>query len=628
MKKEDKGLIFTEPSNDIVNDASDPIVQRMGEFREDSYSVMSEEINSWQNGQEMLEKCYSDEEDLVELYNPTMLIDINQRFVDNLHLAEYILRIPGSTPTYRQIVRDAITQQEQVSGLTSMLRDDDKGAMSWSLLGQCILWWGSPSDEEKKRGIAIKFQTVRLTQAYFSSNATRLRDYNGNPEANEVMLVFEDSYDEVLEMFPPGKGKGSLTGSEFGNGRLPFSLDDREIQSEGDDEFEKNNMVERAYYYNLAKGIFKIVVGKEATIVEEYDDNDPKLPDYPFKIDGMKYAPVEVLRCFPVIGKFYSKGIYHRFGKIAKQDATRRNMAHRYADQNINPDRFAKMKVERYATFMNDVDAARQLTAQGEDAYVQLNQDEDVQMGDLRTAPLTQEFERMKMDDIDLVRQGGIGITDINYPSSERATVVVAEERNKNRLANHVVKINAGASIFIRRIIVDFMQKNISKKNEVPVATNTKARMKQMTEDIVRRIAEMEKAGEPKETIKKFVQDNAPEGEEAEIPNVTVGMVSEYLKKNHIYFMEDFSAWENVGYKLSKINAGLNYAAGTPKQIELQKEGLAALGFDALSQELMPTPELQESPTASQAKQQQSPQGQLLNSLNNAQQATGVSPQM
>ena len=130
------------------------------------------------------------------------------------------------------------------------------------------------------------------------------------------------------------------------------------------------------------------------------------------------------------------------------------------------------------------------------------------------------------------------------------------------------------------------------------------------------------------EKIKKFVQDNAPEGEEADLPNITMGMVSDYIKKNKIYFLEDFSAWENVDYKLSKINAGLNYAAGTPKQVELQKEGLATLGFDALSQELEPTQPMQESPIASKTSQQQSSQSSLINSLNNAQQSSGLSSQM
>jgi hypothetical protein len=72
--------------------------------------------------------------------------------------------------------------------------------------------------------------------------------------------------------------------------------------------------------------------------------------------------------------------------------------------------------------------------------------------------------------------------------------------------------------------------------------------------------------------IKKFVLDNAPEGEEAAIPPVTMGMVKDFIKKNAVYFREDFSAWENVGYKLSKVAAGLQLAAGTPKQVELQKE--------------------------------------------------------
>jgi hypothetical protein len=232
---------------------------------------------------------------------------------------------------------------------------------------------------------------------------------------------------------------------------------------------------------------------------------------------------------------------------------------------------------------------ARQLTSEGVDTYIQLDQDDAVEIGDFRSAPLSQEFERMKADDLQLLQQGGIAIQDVGYPASQTATTTAALERNKTRLANHIVKVNASEAKFLRRIILDYIKRHISKKNDVPVATNTKVKLLERTPEIEAEVQKMVQEGRSEQEIRQFVMENAREGmQEAEMPTVTMGMVKEYLKDNKVYIQEDYSAWENYAYKLALQQTALGFAQGTPKQAQIQKEILATLGFDALSQDLAP----------------------------------------
>lgn len=519
------------------------VLSRVDKFKQESDSIRSLEIDSWLRADEMYMQQFDDEYDRSNLYNPSLMFDIVQRVVDDLKLADYVLRIPGSDDIERQISRDYITQVEQESGLTSLIRDDDKGALSWAYLGNVILWWGKADDDMVKKGIPIKFQVVRLTQAYFPRQASAIRDYNGDNIAEECLFVFKDDTDKVRDMFQD---------KDFTPGDLPFTTD-YDVQDTELSELADEDQTERGYYYNATKGQFYIMVGPEKTVVEKYDDNDPSLPNYPFKLDGKNYLPCEHLRAFPTLGDFYAKGLYHKFAKIARNDANRRNLAHLYATDNVHPDRFIRMSDDRYSNFINDLSINRELIEAGERSYVQIGQDENIEIGDFRSAPLSNEFERMKQDDMSLVNQGGIAITDVDRPASESATQTAAEEVAKTRLADHIVKINAGSSMFIRKIIVDFIKKHIKSGNKGIVATNAKV-SEESNEILV----------------------------EKEVGTIKCSQVAQYFRDNDVFIQEDFSAWDNIGMKLKRIRAGLMLGQGLPLQAKLQRQALASLGFESM----------------------------------------------
>jgi len=526
-----------------LSDKDTLVLQDMEQFKIESESIVNQETPAWIRADEMYDQQFDDVYERSNLYNPSLMFDIVQRVVDDLKLADYVLRIPGADAIEKQVVRDYITQIEQQSGLHSLIRDDDKGALSWSYLGNVILWWGASDKELMKQGIPIHFQIVRLTQAYFPKYSTHLRDYNGNQVADKCLFIFEDPTDKVLAMFPD-------FADEIEPGKLPFTTSDNDIQDTDLQETTSKKETERGYFYDIDNGIFYIVVGRDRTIVEKYDDNDPKLPNYPFKLNGKNYLPCEHLRAFPTIGDFYSKGLYHKFAKVVMNDARRRNLAHLYAEQNVHPDRFIRMADDRYSQFLNDLSLNRELINQGENSYVQIGDTESIEMGDLRTAPLTGEFERMKNDDIQSITQGGIAIGDVDRPASQTATATQAEEISKTRLADHIVKINAGSSMFLRKIIVDFISRKIKTTNEAPVATNTKVTAEGA--DII--VTE-------------------------EVGTITAGQVADFIRENEVFIQEDHSAWDNIGMKLRRIRAGLQFAPGTPTQAKLQNQALESLGF-------------------------------------------------
>ncbi|RLG45146.1 MAG: hypothetical protein DRN90_08030 [Thermoproteota archaeon] len=561
-----------DPKNPLEN-ADNPAIQRASEFYQDAYKIVSRATPEWREGQDMYLECFDGLDDDVDIYNPTMLHDIVQRVLDQYKLADYQLIIPDAAEEIKepelqeqasiiekQIIRDAVAQVKKTSGLVAAIRDDQKGALSQLLLGNCILWWGMTSPEEEKRGKPIRFQTVRLTQAMFSSNAMFIRHPNGDNDANEGMLIFEYPKEEVDSLYPKAK--------RATKGRLPFVTDFQRIQEEQYDVEEENNLTQVCHYYNIEKGQYYIVVGRSCTIVESYDDNIKSLEDYPWVLDGKKYIPCEMLRTFPVVNELYSKGLFHKFGKIARGDARNRIMAHKYAESNVYPNRFIKMADDKYSTFQNDLMIANELRKEGQDSYIQLGLQDDIATGDFRTAPLSQEFERMNQDGLSQVLQGGIAMQDVDRPTSETATATAAEEIAKTRLANQITKINAGASVFLTRVVLDAI-KGMPNSNKAPVATNAKL------------------------TI------NTPLGEfEEEVTGVTFGMASELLKKRDVFVQEDLSEFEGVGLRIAKLNAMMQFAqlSGNPSVLgSLAAEAMGIFGKPMKVQQLTPPPSEQSS---------------------------------
>lgn len=585
--------LLVEPDNAKVFDGiiGDEVWKRITDFVADAYEIVSEEINNWENGVRMYDDCYNTDEDNVKRYNPDMLKNITDRVIEGLGMSDFILRIPKAKEYEKQIVRDYITQVMQQSGLTSELRDDDKGVLSWALLGSLILNWGKADDDEIEEGIPIKFQSWRLSKCFISSSSVKIRDYNGKRDANELFLIEEVPYEQALEEYENKKveKKSPYTGKIFGKGKLPVTISDDRIQRETEEvQDEQNNITEIGHYFNLYHGIYQVRIGEKATPVELYDDNDPRLPNFPFKYNNKNYLPIELLKLFTTIGKLYGKGTFHRYGKIARNDASLRNMAHQFADDNVNADRFLKMDITNLETFQTQLDLHRQLKAEGERTYIPIGLQEEVVAGDLRSQPLTNEFERLRNDIVQIVTEGGVAIKDVDRPASESATATLSEEKAKTRLTDSVVEKNAGATTFLVKIVIDFIRKYIKKDNKTSVATNVKM---PLTDSLPAGIMQesmnaLRQAGANEDEIQKFKNDI--EKEEISIENITAGEVAEFMRNREIYIQEDYSQWNKLSYKLRLLDTALAAAAGTPAQIKIQQQKLAALGIEVTAQELSP----------------------------------------
>lgn len=556
--------LITDPvstGEGFQDDTEDEITAHAIEFAGDSFSQSSDRRERWGNAKIMYENCLDGNDDDVNLYPPSYLIDIIDRVRQNYQLTDYQLRIPGSTPVQRQLTRDTISQIEESSGLTSAIRDDPGGSLSLFLYGMMYLWWGVTSKKDRKEGVPLDFSTVDLFSVYLPPGASMIRSPNGKRLVDECMIIFQMPWDEVVEEYPKA--------AEAAPGTLPTSFSHEQLQHQDIDERTDffGQMTQVGHYYNAAKGIYQIIVGAGATIVFKADDNDKKLPNYPHKLDGDNILPLSPHGAFAIPGEKDRRGCYDRFGKLARNEARVNNMGHRYAQRNIDPDRFIKMNDEDgFETLQDDLIVAQQIKAQGGDPFIRLPQDSEVEFGDTRTQPLTSEFERMKAVIRTKLIEGGVSIGDVDRPASETATVATFEERTKNRLTNQVVMSNTGESKFLRRIILDAIKRWIPKSSETPVATNAKI----------------------------SAEDNIvplPEGVEAPVSNVTMGQMSEYVDGNTVYVQSDFSAYEDVGFKIAKLRTALGFAGNTPQGAKILSELLGTLGMDVSTQKLSPLPE-------------------------------------
>lgn len=556
-----------------IDDSSDPIFVRSAQLRTEGERELNENKHNWRNAELMYNNCFRGEDDPVEQNNPILLKETIDRVSIILDENDFVLRMPGSTMEEQQILRDMITQIKGTSGLTQARRDDRRGNFGQLLFGSALYSFG----RSDRQDTPIIFQNVRLTQAYFSHNALMLRAANGFSGATEGLLLFERTYDQEIEIYGEKVRKADM-------GRIPVLHNFDDVQRVDFDEDEKRiQLTEDALYFNIMKGIYYIFVGATATIVKAFDDNDPKLPNYPFKINGKNEMPIILRRTFPITDSLYAKGFYDFYGKIARNSAWRKSRARQAVDRNINPPTFIKMDSKSFAEFQNQVDIQSGARMIGEDSYVNIGLEDEVVVGDYRTPPLTNEFERLKQDDLEDVTQSGIAIQDINQPISKKATAVSFEEKNKDRLPAIITMLNAQEDKFTNEVIIDFIRKYVSKNNKTPVSTSLKIKLDTTP-------ADMEQAQEIAAT-QGIPLDQAIGQTTKEIDGdglVTFGDVAEMLKTKHkhVTVEEDFSAWGDIGFKFSKLEKKLEVSAGTPMQAEVQQEMLALLGSNVLSQNL------------------------------------------
>jgi len=535
------------------NDTQNKYVAHIADFKQKAQKIMMNELPQWLDAQDMYLQCLNPEDDLVNLYNPDLFFDVVQRVSEQFQLADTQLIIPGATDEQVQVIRDAIKSVKKRSGLIAGLRDNPNGVLSLLVLGNSLLWWGANSDGEIAKGNPIKFMFPKLTQVYLSPNATSLRLPNGDSDADEALIVFDFPAKEVKAMFPQLK---------FEKGRLSFMSNDSTLQSEELATEDDADMTQIGYYYSINDGVKFCLVGAKDTIAQQFDDT--KKEEYPHKLDDHNYLPVELLRCFPVLGNLYAKSLYHKFGKIARNDARRRTSAHRYVDRNIDPDRFIEMADENYATFAAKVEEAQIARQQGYESYIQVNPGEKPVFSDSRTQPLTNEFERMKQDIIEQVTQGGVAIRDVDRSPSESATAVAAEEISKTRLPNGIIRSNAAASVFITRVVIEYM-KLIPVTCETIVPTNAK----------VKEIAETP-------------EGDQPTGNEKSIKTVTFGAIAEFLQDHEVFVEEDISRYEGIGLEFAKAQAAMAITGDAKAQGSLRQKALGMLGFEFMSQDMQP----------------------------------------
>jgi hypothetical protein len=521
------------------------LLERIKTFQQDAQDVMAEEIPAWRRANILYNECFDDIEDPANLYNPTIMLDIIDRVIADVSLAQYTLKIQGSSIDARQMVRDAISYVEDASGLTSAIKENNKGAWAWVYLGNMFLWWGASDKQHLKMGILIEFNSVRPTHVFLSSGATAIRDQNGFPLCKEALVIQEYPLDEVKKMFQKSKKIDKVK-----KGNLSF-IETQEIETQRYADKVDSDITQVGHFYDPIDKSYCIIAGSTDEILEKYYDDE-----YSFSLDNIPYMPISKFSCFQRYDKMYAKGLYHKYAKIANNDKRRRILAHQFAENNVSPDKFVRIADEEYSTFQNQVEMVREIKRNGGDAFIQLGTNSDVQFGDLRTAPLSQEFERMKQDDLQQVTQSGVAINDISIPASQKATNTIAIEKNKTRLADSIVRANASEAIFLRKVIIDYITRYL-KGSKAILPSNSKLTIVEGQE------------------IFQYTPDN-----------ITMGDVAEYISKNKVFIRSNYSAFDDVGFKLGRINDALPFAQGTPYAQALGQEALETLGYDVTAQDM------------------------------------------
>lgn len=361
-----------------------------------------------------------------------------------------------------EALRDGVNSVQDWGGLTEALISDWGAYHKFLLFGNAFVMMSAGEDDETP----VKYQNLSLTNVYVDPYATSMRNPAGENDVGEMLVVFEYSYDEAKELYP---------NSEFLPGKLPISQDlNTLLQYTSQQEQEMaDRVVQVGHYYNISnkkKPVYTIMAGASATVIKKFEDKK-----YMYWHRKKPFIPVLHFKCFPQPAGFYAKGIGQLLFDIAVLEQKIDNLAYAHVEENVYPLTLLNAASGTSKKLLNDIYASRELRALGERSYV-VNEVPATggQSGlqSLTSAPLTQEYERIKADLILKVKRCGFPIDEMDRPASETATASTLETAALTAFVQQIQEVNTETYRDADLFTIDILRDTVSTESQIKIYTN------------------------------------------------------------------------------------------------------------------------------------------------------------
>jgi|TARA_R100001530_G_scaffold10633_1_gene10457 hypothetical protein len=396
-------------------------------------------------------------------------------------------------PNQERLVTAGVSTVMDKGGYNSAFRDKQGLAFNFLLYGDAFLQIGA--NDDKKSKIPIAFRVLSNDNIYVDNFATAVRAKASGASASKMVVVFTYSKDNFDEMWPDNNEV---------MGVIPRNRDEKEQIKDIDQELKDEDKVEVAHSYDLTTKTHVIFAGTQSKVLQE-DEGD----DYPFVMEGEEYIPIVQFMCMPSSEGFYNEGIGAMVYKLAMISRELLNMEVNHLQDNVYPITHVNIPKGEAAKYFNKLKAAHQMRSVGKKGYVAMEYDpnspnsERVTSESLLTNNLFNEWQNV-FDRLDgELRRLGINIDELDVAGDKTATEILALEENANAFVKQIMEYNATESKFAAKATLDMITEFVGKKDKTPLNLAVKIPL--------------------------------ASGAEAQVGQITLGMISEELKVNHYW---------------------------------------------------------------------------------------------
>lgn len=541
------------------------MIERGDRDRRDQLDTISKIIEEYE------EQFDVEEQTGTSFLRGTTLFSAHTRSVSKMRMLKQRTYLHGAPEVYEKIVSQALDLGVKETGLLHACTGRFGAFHRQILTGDAFIMAREADDDES---FPIRFDTIDLESLYIDPFAVDMQNDSSYQDADEVMIVFEYSYDEFLKLYPEQKGKvfaGELPMSESRYNEFDSSkyTDEQETDKE-------ERKIQVGYYMNKSLDRMVIFAGAGATQIE---DGELEFSD----ILNRKILPVFQLVCFPTPRGLFNAGYGHLITRPHRVKKQLVNAAISAVINRIDPIYYTELSAEETEELTQKIEEAMDRGKLGGVKIMvfdkKAGEQKPMKIESLIGEQLTGDFERIYNAIDREILQMGVNLDDIPQQSVDTATQATLREQAANSNITQIQEGNGNTFQRMYELILTSIRDKVKDDNEYPL------RMKEQL------------------TAKDIQQINEDFGdilgEEVTEISPTLGFAKRILKKYPRFsididlrsgaYPDMVSEWARTKELTAEIG---NLAPGTPAHMNMIRQ-MSKISGEPISEEELHPPQVQ-----------------------------------
>lgn len=409
-----------------------------------------------------------------QVYNPTgtHLIDSKKlyqaiwRTMNRTKMLDFSIHGAGMDEDVEKIIGEGIGMVMTEGGHGEALMGKEGCIVKALMYGDGFEMVGKNPDEDSS--IPLVYTSISNNNVWVDNYCTSIRGTGVGKSATECCVIFGYRWQEACRIFPNLKKIG-------GKGRIPRGDYDKDQDKTYLQTYEVNDdLVEVAFYYDLARKRYAVFAGSACTLLEV-----KKKDNYPFFLKGSPYIPVLQWICMPSSEGFYNHGIGDMLYQLALVSSRLLNMEINHIEDNVYPINLINVPSGNAAEFFQKLVMANESRKVGKKPFVAMEYDPNnptssqVSSETLLTQNLFNEWQAI-YDRLDAeIKRMGIYLDEGDYANYPNKDAVAAEEENSTAFVKQMMEYNTLPTKFAVELTIEQVKESVAEDNDEPLNMTT-----------------------------------------------------------------------------------------------------------------------------------------------------------